>query len=464
MTKTILVNKNNPIKNNYLKKVELVTIKSIYDEEIQVEKETYENFLKLQKFLNSIELEIGIGSAYRSIEDQEEIEKYYLDKYGREYCNEFVAPPSCSEHHTGLAIDFYIKVDGEYPNDDPKVYKDLNYYKTVEKYLKNYGFILRYPEDKKDITGYSYEPWHIRYVGKFVASIIYDNNLTLEEYVNNFSGLIAVNKKKGMTSFDVVNTISHLFGIKRVGHTGTLDPLAEGVLIVAIGKATKVVELVTSKNKEYVADVLLGIRTDTRDITGKVIEKADKIDITNLDEVINSFKKTYMQEVPIYSAVKVNGKKLYEYARNNEMVELPKKEVTIESLEILDRKENEFRIKTTVSKGTYIRSLIDDIGEELGCHATMKSLTRTSQASINIEEASTLEEIEEGNYKLLSIEYVLDYPIQIVDKVLEKKISNGQRIDNTFNVIDKIIFKNKEDILLGIYEVDGSELKVWKNF
>lgn len=464
MTKTILVNKNNPIKNNYLKKVELVTIKSIYDEEIQVEKETYENFLKLQKFLNSIELEIGIGSAYRSIEDQEEIEKYYLDKYGREYCNEFVAPPSCSEHHTGLAIDFYIKVDGEYPNDDPKVYKDLNYYKTVEKYLKNYGFILRYPEDKKDITGYSYEPWHIRYVGKFVASIIYDNNLTLEEYVNNFSGLIAVNKKKGMTSFDVVNTISHLFGIKRVGHTGTLDPLAEGVLIVAIGKATKVVELVTSKNKEYVADVLLGIRTDTRDITGKVIEKADKIDITNLDEVINSFKKTYMQEVPIYSAVKVNGKKLYEYARNNEIVELPKKEVTIESLEILDRKENEFRIKTTVSKGTYIRSLIDDIGEELGCHATMKSLTRTSQASINIEEASTLEEIEEGNYKLLSIEYVLDYPIQVVDKVLEKKISNGQRIENTFNVIDKIIFKNKEDKLLGIYEVDGNELKVWKNF
>lgn len=464
MTKTILVNKNNPIKNNYLKKVELVTIKSIYDEEIQVEKETYENFLKLQKFLNSIELEIGIGSAYRSIEDQEEIEKYYLDKYGREYCNEFVAPPSCSEHHTGLAIDFYIKVDGEYPNDDPKVYKDLNYYKTVEKYLKNYGFILRYPEDKKNITGYSYEPWHIRYVGKFVASIIYDNNLTLEEYVNNFNGLIAVNKKKGMTSFDVVNTISHLFGIKRVGHTGTLDPLAEGVLIVAIGKATKVVELVTSRNKEYVADVLLGIRTDTRDITGKVIEKADKIDITNLDEVINSFKKTYMQEVPIYSAVKVNGKKLYEYARNNETVELPKKEVTIENLEIIDRKDNEFRIKTTVSKGTYIRSLIDDIGEGLGCHATMKTLTRTSQASINIEEASTLEEIEEGNYKLLSIEYVLDYPIQIVDKVLEKKISNGQRIDNTFNVIDKILFKNKEDKLLGIYEVDGSELKVWKNF
>ena len=464
MTRTILVNKDNPIKNNYLKKIELVDVKNIYDEDIQVEKEAYDNFLKLQKFLNSIELEIGIASAYRSIEEQEKIQDYYMDKYGKEYCDEYVAPPSCSEHHTGLAIDFYIKVDGAYPSDDPKVYKDLEYYKTVEKYLKSYGFILRYPEDKKSITGYSYEPWHIRYVGKFVASIIYENNLTLEEYVNNFSGLIAVNKKKGMTSFAVVNEISHLFGIKRVGHTGTLDPLAEGVLIVAIGKATKVVELVTSKNKEYIADILLGIRTDTRDITGKVIDKSEDIDISNLDEVINSFKKTYMQEVPIYSAVKVNGKKLYEYARNNENVELPKKEVTIESLEILDRKDNEFRIKTTVSKGTYIRSLIDDIGEELGCHATMKTLTRTSQASINIEEASTLEEIEEGNYKLLSIEYVLDYPIQVVDKILEKKISNGQRVDNNYNVIDKIIFKNKKDKLLGIYEVDGNELKVWKNF
>ena len=103
MTRTILVNKENPIKNNYLKKVELIDIKNIDNEDIKVEKETYENFLKLQKFLNSIELEIGISSAYRSIEEQEEIEKYYLDKYGREYCDEYVAPPSCSEHHTGLS-------------------------------------------------------------------------------------------------------------------------------------------------------------------------------------------------------------------------------------------------------------------------------------------------------------------------------------------------------------------------
>lgn len=464
MTRTILVNRDNPIKNNYIKKIELIETENIFNEKILIEKETYENFLKLQKFLNSIEIEIGISSAYRTIEDQEKIENYYQEKYGEDYCNEFVSKPSYSEHHTGLAIDFYVKIDGEYPIDDPKVYKDINYYKTVEKYLKNYGFILRYPENKKEITGYSYEPWHIRYVGKFVANIIYDNNLTLEEYVNNFGGLIAVNKKKGMTSFDVVNKISHLFGIKRVGHTGTLDPLAEGVLIVAIGKATKIVELVTAANKEYVADILLGIRTDTRDITGKIIEKSDNIDTSNLDEIVNSFKKTYMQEVPIYSAVKVNGKKLYEYARNNEQIELPKKEVTIEQLEIIDRKENEFKIKTTVSKGTYIRSLIDDIGEKLTCHATMKSLTRTSQASINIEESYTLEDIENGNYKLLSIEYVLDYPIEVVDKVLERKISNGQRIKNTFNILDKVIFKNKEDKLLGIYEVDNDELKVWKNF
>ena len=215
MTRTILVNRDNPIKNNYIKKIELIETENIFNEKILIEKETYENFLKLQKFLNSIEIEIGISSAYRTIEDQEKIENYYQEKYGEEYCNEFVSKPSYSEHHTGLAIDFYVKIDGEYTIDDPKVYKDINYYKTVEKYLKNYGFILRYPENKKEITGYSYEPWHIRYVGKFVANIIYDNNLTLEEYVNNFGGLIAVNKKKGMTSFDVVNKISHLFGIKR---------------------------------------------------------------------------------------------------------------------------------------------------------------------------------------------------------------------------------------------------------
>lgn len=465
MTNTILVNKENKIKNNYLNRVEFVTIKNILDKEIKVEKVTYNSFLKLQAYLLEKNIEIGIDSSYRSIEDQSKVWDEYANKYGIDYCNKYVAPAGYSEHHTGLAIDFYIKVNGKYPKDDKEVFDyQLDKYKEVEKYLKDFGFILRYPEKKQNITGYSYEPWHIRYVGEFVANIIYNNNLTLEEYLNDFSGLIAINKPKDVTSFDVVNDITHLFGIKRVGHTGTLDPLATGVLIVAIGKATKIVELVTSSYKEYIADIKLGIRTDTRDITGKVLEECLDIEKDNLDEVIKSFQKTYLQEVPIYSAVKVNGKKLYEYARNNIEVELPKKEVTIKEIEILEKHNDIVKIRTIVSKGTYIRSLIDDIGEKLGCHATMKTLTRTKQANISIDKAYTLEQIKNNNYKLLNIEDVLDYPIEIVNEKLEKKISNGVRLDNIFNIKDKVIFKNKNNKLLGIYEVDNTELKVWKNF
>ena len=464
MTKTILINKDNRIKKSYIDKVDLVATTDIEEKEILVEQETLYSFNRLKEYLKNINIEIGICSGYRTLEEQEKIENYYRKKYGQEYCDLYVAPAGYSEHHTGLAIDFYIKIDGKYPINDPEVYKDIDKYEEVSKYLKDYGFILRYPKGKENITGYAYEPWHIRYVGKFVANIIYSNNLTLEEYLSDFKGLIAVNKEKGMTSFDVVNTISKLFGIKKVGHTGTLDPIAEGVLIVAIGKATKIVELVTSETKEYISTVVLGKRTDTKDITGKVIEESNDIDTSKLEEVIKSFEKTYEQEVPIYSAVKVKGKKLYEYARNNESIELPKKEVTIEKIDLLDVNNNEFTIRTKVSKGTYIRSLIDDIGEELGCHATMKTLTRTKQASINIEESYTLDEIANNNYKLLSIEYVLDYPVEVVDKTLEKKIRNGQKVENRFNVQDKIIFKNKYDVLLGIYEVDKDMLKTWKNF
>ena len=148
------------------------------------------------------------------------------------------------------------------------------------------------------------------------------------------NGVIVVNKEKGMTSFDVVHEIKKIFHTKKVGHTGTLDPLAEGVLIVCIGNATKIVELLTANDKEYIAEAKLGIKTDTLDTEGEIIDKKD-FNIDLLEDTINSFKKTYLQEVPIYSAVKVNGKKLYEYARKGIEVELPKKEVTIKEIELL---------------------------------------------------------------------------------------------------------------------------------
>ena len=291
-----------------------------------------------------------------------------------------------------------------------------------------------------------------------------ENSWTLEEYFENLSGVLYVNKPKGITSFDVVNKISNIFGIKKVGHTGTLDPLAEGVLIVTLGKATKIAELLTAEDKEYVAGILLGIETDTLDITGKVL-KSKPIDLSkDIEKVVNSYQKTYMQEVPIYSAIKVKGKKLYEYARNNKEVELPKKEVTIKEIKLLSTDNDTFMIKTLVTKGCYIRSLIRDIGKSLDTYATMTTLTRTKQGKISLTETNTLEEIEKGKYTLHKIDEVLDYPVITVDTNLSFKIKNGVKIPNIYNIENKVIFKNEQGQILGIYKKEKDILKTWKNF
>ena len=228
------------------------------------------------------------------------------------------------------------------------------------------------------------------------------------------NGIIIVNKPKGLTSRDVVNKISKILNTKKVGHNGTLDPLAKGVLVICVGKYTKLNELLSSKEKEYIAEITLGIKTDTLDIEGKVLEKKEEIlDIKKLKDTLNNFQKTYMQEVPKYSAVKVKGKKLYEYAREGIEIELPKKEVTIKTLELLGHDKNKFKIKTLVSKGTYIRSLIKDILDEMHIIGTMSNLTRTKQGKFNIEGSYTIEDIKNNNYKLLKIKDVLDIPIII---------------------------------------------------
>ena len=421
MNKAILVNKENKIKDSFYKYLELVEI----DNNLKLEKETYENYLKLKEYLKENNIEISINKAYIDREIEE------------------------SEFNTALALSIEM---------------DSNYYNELHNILHKFGFILRYPKEKENITGYEYNPTHIRYVGNVISKIIYENSWTLEEYLNEFSGVIVVNKEKDMTSFDVVNEISHLFGIKKVGHTGTLDPMAEGILIICIGKATKIVELLTAKDKEYIAGVKLGIKTDSYDITGNILDTKEVKDIENLEEVILSYKKTYLQEVPIYSAVKVDGKKLYEYARNNKEVELPKKEVTIKEIELLEKDKDAFIIKTLVSKGTYIRSLINDIGNSLNTYATMTSLNRTKQGKVTINDSYKLNDIKSNNYKYYKIEEVLDYPIIKVDEDLEFKIKNGVKIKNTFEIENKVLFVNKNNKLLGIYEKNNEELKVWKNF
>lgn len=462
MIYNVLVNKDNKIKENFIDKINLIEILDVDNKTIKIEEKTYESYLKLKEYLEIINIKIGITSAYRTISYQEKLYNELIEEKGLEYTKTHVAVPSFSEHHTGLAIDIGVLVNGKYT--DEVTNETLPIYEEIHKHLYKFGFILRYGKGKENITKYSYEPWHIRYIGKTPAKIIYDNNLTLEEYLNNYGAIVYINKPKDITSFDVVNKISKLFGIKRVGHTGTLDPLATGVMLVTIGKATKIVELLTAKDKEYIASFQLGYKTDTYDNTGNILDKKEIPENINMIDILNSFEKTYLQEVPIYSAIKVNGKKLYEYARNNIDVELPKKEVTIKNIELLEEKNNTYTIKTLVSKGTYIRSLINDIGLSLNTYATMTSLERTKQGSVTINDTNTLEDIENNKFNIHKIEEVLDYPIIEVNEELEKLISNGVKINDNWNITDKVIFKNKDNKLLGIYVKDIDILKVWKNF
>ncbi len=283
------------------------------------------------------------------------------------------------------------------------------------------------------------------------------------------NGVIAINKEKGYTSRDIVNIVGKVYHTKKVGHTGTLDPMATGVLIVCVGKATKLVSLLTATEKEYVADVLLGVETDSLDTDGNVLreENVDG-DQTRIDQVLKSMKKTYLQEVPKYSAVKVKGKKLYEYARSNQEVKLPKKEVTIYDLERIsdvfyENGKIRFQIRCKVSKGTYIRSLIRDIAHELGTIGVMSGLCRTKQGEFELKDCVSLEQLKEQP-SIQSIAHVLSiYPQKVVDGKEEEMILNGRKLSNRYNE-KTIVFLNKDHRVLGIYQFDEEEQMMvpWK--
>lgn len=283
------------------------------------------------------------------------------------------------------------------------------------------------------------------------------------KFKDNINGLLVINKPSGPTSRDIVNKIQKLLNTK-AGHTGTLDPLAEGVLVITLGRATKLSEIITSETKEYEAEIIFGLETDTLDIEGKVLkEEKSLLDKNKIIETLNSFKTSYLQEVPKYSAVKVNGKKLYEYARENKEVKLPKKEVTIFDIKLLDYKiENDktiIKIYTKVSKGTYIRSLIRDISQKLNTIGTMSGLIRTSQGKFHINDSYKIEDIEKGNYQIIPINKALDIPIKIVSEEEKLKILNG--IPQKGNE-DIILYIDKENNPLAIYHKVDNKLKMWK--
>ena len=209
------------------------------------------------------------------------------------------------------------------------------------------------------------------------------------------SGIINVYKEAGYTSFDVVARLRGILKIKKIGHTGTLDPDATGVLPVCVGKATKLCDMLTDKDKVYECVMLLGTETDTYDMSGRILERNSvNCSESEVIDAINSFVGDIMQVPPMYSALKVNGKKLYELAREGKEIERKPRPVTIFSIDILDINLPEVSIRIHCSKGTYIRSLCHDVGQVLGCGCAMKSLIRTRVSIFDISDARTLDEIE----------------------------------------------------------------------
>ena len=269
-------------------------------------------------------------------------------------------------------------------------------------------------------------------------------------------GIILINKEKGLTSRDVVNEVCKKLHTKKVGHTGTLDPIATGLMVLCVNRGCKLVELLTNHDKDYIAKVRLGIKTDTYDVTGNIIEENYDYQLSKekLVEVLESFNGEYLQEVPIYSAVKVNGKKLYEYARNNIKVDLPKHLVKISNIQLLDLDENSFTFSVSVSKGTYIRSLINDISKKLDINMAMEELKRTRVGEYLLSSSYKMD-----NFKIIPIIDALSIKKIEVDDELFKKVHNGAKIKNIYN--EDIVMFVKDSQPISIYINDNGMMKTY---
>ncbi len=288
------------------------------------------------------------------------------------------------------------------------------------------------------------------------------------------NGIININKPLGMTSHDVVGRLRRILGIKKIGHTGTLDPDASGVLPMCIGRATKTADMLTAQNKQYIAEVTLGSATTTLDASGEVTETSEvNVDEGDIQSVVTEFVGDIMQIPPMYSAIKIDGKRLYELAREGVEVERKPRPVTIEKIEILgiDLGNKKFSMKVDCSKGTYIRTLCDDIGRRLGCLAHMSALIRTRSGRFCIDDAYTLDEVEkmagEGDMSfLVPIDKVFEeLPKLILSSRRAKLMCNGVRI-SAQGIIDGEAYRvyDESGSFLTISEAENGQLKILKTF
>ena len=264
------------------------------------------------------------------------------------------------------------------------------------------------------------------------------------------NGVIVVDKEKGKTSFDEIRKIRKEYNIKKVGHTGTLDPMATGVLPILVGEATKLSDYLMNHDKEYIAILTLGEKRSTGDSEGEVIlkEKVSTLNKGKVEEVLEKFLGKISQVPPIYSAIKVNGKKLYEYARKGEKVEIKPREVTIFSIELIGIKQNNITFKVHCSKGTYIRSLCEDIAKELGTVGYMSSLKRTRVGNFTLDDVG----------KVIGIDEILknEQEYHLKENELSKLINGVKIVTNLQDGLVRIYNENK---FIGVGEVQDKNLK-----
>ncbi len=268
------------------------------------------------------------------------------------------------------------------------------------------------------------------------------------------NGIVIVNKPEGWTSHDVVAKLRGVYRERRIGHAGTLDPMATGVLPVFVGRATRAVEFMESATKAYRAGLLLGLTTDTQDITGQELErKPANMTAVQVEAVLPRFRGRITQIPPMYSAVKVDGKKLYQLARKGQTVERKPRQVEIFALDLISGSGNEYALDIECSKGVYVRTICADIGDALGCGGCMSSLVRTRAGEYTLDDAVTMDQIlahsENGTAESLlrPVDSLFDYPRLTVDSAGEKKCRNG----NAFST-------DADDGLYRVYSSDGTFL------
>ncbi len=283
-------------------------------------------------------------------------------------------------------------------------------------------------------------------------------------------GIININKDKDITSFDVIRRLRKILKTRKIGHTGTLDPLATGVLVMCVGPVTKLASIIEGKEKIYLAKLQLGFATDTLDITGTITEESEKKEVSKEDfeKAMEKFVGNINQVPPMYSALKVDGKKLYELAREGKEIERKARPVTIDYIKLHHFAGTEAIIECKVSKGTYIRTLIDDIGRELGTFATMSELQRRAVGEYNINESYTLDQIEKYTEAgilpfLKSVEDTFDYEkVNISDEKDIKLLENGNKVPFVHEEAYVKIYINH--IFWGIGRVEDNKLKPHKYF